>query len=242
MYKVNKFTVSTRITGDLKKTLEREAQENGVSFCFYLEQIIINRLSPTVASDDLSVLKEDFRLIQTERDSLLEQVEDLKEVIVSLEEDLAEDVEFDDLDDPERQELLDRIQELESKVVELEELNELLQTLEEEAEDYEEDDLRTLLDDVETAKSELESKNQELVARVELLQGELSQQKDHLLESDALIYLQKKHTDLSKDEIIKIALDCTATNDGRSWRQTMYSFTDYLKRAKSFIHLQTNKS
>ncbi len=41
--KINKITVSTRITIPLRDMLEQEAEQQGLSFCSYLEQLILER-------------------------------------------------------------------------------------------------------------------------------------------------------------------------------------------------------
>ena len=41
--KINKITVSTRITIPLRDILEKEAEQEGLSFCSYLEQLILER-------------------------------------------------------------------------------------------------------------------------------------------------------------------------------------------------------
>lgn len=246
--KVNKVTVGTRLTIEQKDELEEEALANDFSFCAYLEHLLINRDSPADYSQ-VSTLKEDLQLIQAERDSLVEQVESLKETISYLEDDVED--EDDELIDTEHQDLLDKIQELKNQVHELEEENTLLQTLEDEADaslnnDSEEVDsdevIQALLNEIETEKATLESENQTLKHQVSLLQQEVTVQKAAELEldSNALGFLLEKHPNLSKEEIIKIALDCSATNEEKGWYQTVYSFTDYVEREKSFINYQNN--
>lgn len=236
--KVNKITVGTRITIPLRDELQEEAFEYDLSFCAYLEYLLVNRTANTI-EDKTEALQEDLQLIQEERDELMEQVDELETTIVAMQANESTETEHQDL--------LDRIQELENQVRELEEENDLLQTFDEEdtdsgTEDEEiesEEAIHALLDEIETEKEVLQSENETLRQQIDQLQV-VAKQTAPNFNTDSLYFLQEKYPELSKEEIIKAALDCSATNEEKGWYQTVYSFTDYVNRNKSFINPQNN--
>lgn len=204
-----------------------------------MEHLLINR--DDTSDNYVYALKEDLEFIQKERDELMEQVEELEETISNL-----EDVEPAET---EHQDLLQRIEELENQVSELEEENEFLQTYEEEDTDSNvseeevasEEGIQALLDEKETEKAALESENETLKQQINQLQMVEEQPRPNF-DMDSLHFLQEKHPKLSKEAIIKTALDCSATNEEKGWYQTVYSFTDYVERGKSFINYQNSLS
>lgn len=236
--KVNKITVGTRLSIAQKTELEEEAIANDMSFCAYLEHLLINR--DNTSDSYVNALKEDLGFIQKERDELMEEVEELHESISDLQ--TAEPSEIA------HQDLLDRIQELENQVSELEEENNELKIFEEEDTDSitEEEEVdseeaaQAVLEELEMEKNELESENEALVQKLNELELEVTEKPVMAIESYALDFLQEKHPNLSTTEIIKTALDCSATNEEKGWYQTVYSFTDYVERGKSFINYQNN--
>jgi len=238
--KVNKITVGTRLSIAQKTELEEEAIANDMSFCAYLEHLLINR--DNTSDSYVNALKEDLGFIQKERDELMEEVEELHESI--------SDLQTAGSSETEHQGLLDKIQELENQVSELEEENNDLKIFEKEgagliAEDEEvnsEEATQVVLEELEMEKNELELKNEALVQQVNQLELLNAEKSNMDIKSYALDFLQEKHPNLSTTEIIKTALDCSATNEEKGWYQTVYSFTDYVERGKSFINYQNSLS
>ena len=232
--KVNKLTVATRITGDLKETLEQEAQENGLSFCKYLEQILLNRDSAFTDYDEDDDF-EDVEHLKEERAFLVDKIKALENELALV---IDEETEVDELAESEiDDEVIDAtiLTDLQREIEYLETRNLELQ------EDIEEDAAKNqqIIADLETQTIQLKNENQELLSQIETLTE--VQPNQLLAETDALQFLSTRHPNLSKEEIIKTALDCSATNDGKGWYNTMYSFTDYLNRNKSFINHQNNE-
>lgn len=235
--KVSKVTVGTRITIPLRDTLEEEANAQDVSFCAYLEHLLINRDSNT-SDNYVNVLKQDLGLVQKERIELMDELESLQETITELQ--------ATEVSSTEHQSLLERIEVLESQVEELEEENELLRSSSDEEKlettRYEEIDaeemIESVLEKLEFEKATLKSENEKLIQENRKLQH-FTNQLTTAWDSDAIDFLAEKHPDLSKEEIIKTALDCSATNEGK-WL-TVYSFADFLKRDEPFINYQNSE-
>ncbi len=236
--KVTKITVGTRITIPLKEELEAAALEYDLSFCAYLEHLLINR--DNTSDSYVYALKQDLEFIQKERDDLMEEMEALQETIT--------DLQSNESPETAHQDLLDRIEDLENQVVELEEENELFHSLPPDEADIEitNDEAintveaeanQTILKELESEKAELESENEILKQQIGQLQM-VEELPAPNFDTDALQFLKEKHPSLSTEEIIKTALDCSATNEG-VWL-TVYSFTDYVNRGKSFINYQNN--
>lgn len=78
--KINKITVSTRITIPLRDMLEREAEQQGLSFCSYLEQLILER---NTTKEDRTVVSENFAVLPSGSNSNSEQVNLLEEQLKS---------------------------------------------------------------------------------------------------------------------------------------------------------------
>lgn len=232
--KVNKLTVATRITGDLKETLEQEAQDNGLSFCKYLEQILLSRDSVFTDYDEDDDF-EDVEHLKEERAFLVDRIKALENELALVTDEKTEAGELAEtaMDDEEIDATI--LTDLRGEIKYLETRNLELQ------EDIEEDAAKNqqIIADLETQTSQLKNENQELLTQIETL---TQVQSNQLVETDALQFLSTRHPNLSKEEIIKTALDCSATNDGKGWYHTMYSFTDYVNHNKSFINHQNNEA
>lgn len=235
--KINKVTVATRITIPLRDTLDEEAGDHDLSFCRYIEHLLINR--DHTANSQVEGLKQELVLAQEEKVKLMEQIEALQAISTSTQTREVSEIES------EHPGLLNRIEELENQVEELEEEIEMLNSSSDETiigitscEDINKAAVnQPILDELEFKNAELQSDKRSLIQQVNQLQQELIEKP--IFDSDALNFLQERHPDLSKEEILKIALDCSATNEGE-WKFTVYSFTDYVKREKSFTNYQNN--
>jgi len=83
--KINKITVSTRITIPLRDILEQEAEKEGLSFCSYLEQLILERNKGT--KDDFSLdEKQLYTLPDYNPKSKEEDITTLKNQLIKLKE------------------------------------------------------------------------------------------------------------------------------------------------------------
>jgi len=86
--KINKITVSTRITIPLRDILELEAEEQGLSFCSYLEQLILERnnveKSDTILAKEVAIETVNnnppLELQNVESDALKSQLANLKAI------------------------------------------------------------------------------------------------------------------------------------------------------------------
>lgn len=70
--KASKITVATRIPQTLRDDLDKEAWQQGLSFCAYLEKLIKDRNQSNVSLVDVE--DSDYSMIKNERDELLELV------------------------------------------------------------------------------------------------------------------------------------------------------------------------
>ena len=223
--KVNKFTVATRITGDLKETLEQEAQDNGLSFCKYLEEILLNRDSSFTDFEDDDY--EDIEHLKDERAFLISRIEELENALALANDEDTEieeetfPVEEDDIYTGNLSDLKDDLEQVETEYVELKEVYESSVS-----------NNQLIIADLEQQIIDLKEEAEKFKATEEPPPNQF------LIDNDALQFLQKKHPNLSKEAIIKSALDCSATNESK-WL-TVYSFTDYVTRSKSFINYQNN--
>ena len=80
--KINKITVSTRITIPLRDMLEQEAVEQGFSFCSYLEQLILERKKEVESNAMLD------KIIRDEPSNNISSSEVIEEEILALKSQL----------------------------------------------------------------------------------------------------------------------------------------------------------
>ena len=199
--KISKVTVATRVTIPLRDKLDEEALAEDLSFCAYLEQVLIRR-GTAINNNEIS---EDKVSLFQERELLMEQIESLEQEKKSLQAEGADLMMYDGSLD---------------KTIEINNVQ------------------QQLIEEFEQQIATLEMENQQLQLQVKELQ-ELTANSTLLnLDTDALAFLQENHPEFSKEDIIRIALDCSATNEGK-WL-TVYSFADYANLGKSFVNPQNH--